>query len=115
MNKLLIIGGSDAGISAALRAKEVNSSVDVTVVVADRFPNYSICGLPFYLSGEVTDWHDLAHRTASEIADTGVNLLLDCTAQTVDPQQKIVTAVGHGQQHQLNYDQLIIGTGAISE
>jgi len=115
MNKLLIIGGSDAGISAALRAKEVDSSTDVTVVVADRFPNYSICGLPFYLSGEVTDWHNLAHRTASEIADAGINLLLDCTAKIIDPQQKIVTAVEqNGKQHQLNYDKLVIGTGAIS-
>jgi len=115
MNKLLIIGGSDAGISAALRAREVDSSVDVVVVVADRFPNYSICGLPFYLSSEVTDWHDLAHRTASEITNAGINLLLDCAAQTINPQQKIVMAIEqNGKRHQLNYDQLIIGTGAIS-
>ena len=60
MSHLLIIGGSDAGISAALRAREINPVFDVTVVVADRFPNYSICGLLFFLSGEVSDWHDLA-------------------------------------------------------
>ncbi|WP_228054853.1 hypothetical protein [Gloeocapsopsis crepidinum] len=92
MNKLLIIGGSDAGISAALRAKEVNSSIDVTVVVADCFPNYSICGLPFYLSGEVTDWHNLAYRTASEIVDAGINLLLDCTAQTIMSASQAIAA-----------------------
>ena len=57
MTKLLIIGGSDAGISAALRAKEVDAQAEVSVIVADSFPNYSICGLPFYLSGEVPDWH----------------------------------------------------------
>ncbi len=50
MKELLIIGGSDAGVSAALRAREVDSSWHVRLVVADRFPNYSICGLPFYLS-----------------------------------------------------------------
>jgi len=44
MKRLLIIGGSDAGISAALRARELRPDVDVRVVVADRFPNYSICG-----------------------------------------------------------------------
>src|SRR3990172_12844921 len=59
MTRLLIIGGSDAGISAALRAREVDPSVNVTVVVADAFPNYSICGLPFYVSGEVPDWRRL--------------------------------------------------------
>ncbi len=41
---LVAIGGSDAGISAALRARELDPSVDVTVVVADSYPNFSICG-----------------------------------------------------------------------
>ena len=50
---LVAIGGSDAGISAALRARELDPSVDVTVVVADAYPNFSICGIPYYFSGEV--------------------------------------------------------------
>lgn len=50
---LAIVGGSDAGISAALRARELDPTVDVTVVVADAFPNYSICGIPYFISGEV--------------------------------------------------------------
>jgi hypothetical protein len=52
-----IIGGSDAGISAALRAREINRDADISVFLADDYPNYSICGLPFYLSGETPDWH----------------------------------------------------------
>lgn len=63
MIRSLIIGGSDAGISAALRAKECDPAAEVSLVLADAFPNYSICGIPFYLSGEVHDWHQLAHRT----------------------------------------------------
>lgn len=114
MTHLLIIGGSDAGISAALRARELDSKVDVTVVVADSFPNYSICGIPFYLSGEVPDWRNLAHRTAEEITQTGINLLLNHTAQTVDSAKKSVLVVNQqGQMHWLTYDKLIIGTGAV--
>ena len=60
---LLIIGGSDAGISAALRAQELDSGVEVSMALADDFPNFSICGLPYFLSGETPDWRDLAHRT----------------------------------------------------
>ncbi len=63
---LLMIGGSDAGISAALRARELDDSADVTVVVADAYPNFSICGIPYYVSGEVTHWRDLAHRDGTE-------------------------------------------------
>lgn len=51
--RLVVIGGSDAGISAALRAREVRPATQVRLIVADSFPNYRICGLPFYLSGEV--------------------------------------------------------------
>jgi NADPH-dependent 2,4-dienoyl-CoA reductase/sulfur reductase-like enzyme len=45
--RLLIIGGSDAGISATVRARELAPDTQVTVVVADRYPNFSICGLPW--------------------------------------------------------------------
>lgn len=114
MTHLLIIGGSDAGISAALRAREVNPTVEVTVVVADSFPNFSICGLPFYLSGEVSDWRHLAHRTTEEITHEGIRLLLNHTAQAIDPVEKTVTVVDQeGQLRGLTYDQLVIATGAV--
>jgi len=52
--KLLIIGGSDAGIGAAFRARELDRNFDLAVLLADNFLNYSICGLPFFLSGETS-------------------------------------------------------------
>lgn len=72
MQRQLILGGSDAGISAALRARELDDSIRPTVLVADRFPNFSICGLPFFLSGEVTNWRELAHRNAEDIEKEGI-------------------------------------------
>lgn len=114
MANLLIIGGSDAGISAALRAREVDPSGKVTVVVADRYPNYSICGLPFWLGGEVDDWHDLAHRKAKDIEDQGIDLLLGHTAQAIDPTEQTVAVVDEaGRSRRLSYESLVIGTGAV--
>lgn len=112
---LVIIGGSDAGISAALRARELAPDTRVTVIVGDAYPNYSICGLPFYHSGEVTDWHTLAHRTTAMIEREGVRLLLDHTATTIDPTRKHVTVVPSrgGDEQTLAYDRLVIGTGAM--
>jgi hypothetical protein len=74
--RLLVIGGSDAGISAGLRARELDPSVEVTVVVADRFPNFSICGLPYHVSGDVPDWRQLAHRSLQELQASGMGLWL---------------------------------------
>ena len=113
MSHLVIIGGSDAGISAALRAKELDVSTQVTVLVEDAYPNYSICGLPFYLSGEVRDYHQLAHRTLEELTQSGMELLLDCRATAIDPPAHRVTVEdGSSQIHQIPYDRLIIATGA---
>jgi NADPH-dependent 2,4-dienoyl-CoA reductase/sulfur reductase-like enzyme len=52
--RLVAIGGSDAGISAALRARELDPTADVIVVLADAYPNHSICGIPYYISGACT-------------------------------------------------------------
>jgi NADPH-dependent 2,4-dienoyl-CoA reductase/sulfur reductase-like enzyme len=111
--RLLVIGGSDAGIAAALRARELNPSVEPTVVLADGFPNFSICGLPYYLSGDVPDWRDLAHRTTADLEQAGLQLLLDHTARAIDPAAKQVTVTSQRGQRQLGYDRLVIGTGAI--
>ena len=81
---LVMIGGSDAGISAALRARELDPAADVTVVVADAYPNFSICGIPYYVSGEVTHWRNLAHRTIADLEATGMGLRLDTTARRID-------------------------------
>jgi len=112
--RLVIVGGSDAGISAALRARELDPTSDVTVLVADAFPNYSICGLPFFLSGETPDWHDLAHRKVPDIEGHGIRLLLEHRATHVDPASHHVGVQDPaGTERFLEYDRLVIGTGAV--
>jgi len=113
VSRLLIIGGSDAGISAGLRACELDGSAEVTVVIADAYPNFSICGLPYYISGDVPDWRSLAHRTLDELERAGMRMLLDHTARAIDPGAKrvIVTDLG-GTELELGYDRLIVATGA---
>jgi NADPH-dependent 2,4-dienoyl-CoA reductase/sulfur reductase-like enzyme len=107
--KLLIIGGSDAGISAALRARELDRSAEVTVLLEDDFPNYSICGLPFFLSGETPDWHSLAHRTEF----LGIDIRRGHRATRIDAKSKTVAiSVNSIDQLTLPYDKLLIATGA---
>ena len=111
---LVMIGGSDAGISAALRARELDPAADVTVVLEDAYPNFSICGIPYYVSGEVTHWRNLAHRTVADLEATGMALRLDTTARRIDvPGRKLaLTSPGRGEEV-LSYDKLIVGTGAV--
>ena len=111
---LIAIGGSDAGISAALRARELDPGTDVTVVVADAYPNFSICGIPYYVSGDVPHWRDLAHRTIADLEATGMGLRLDTTARRIDVEgRKLLVTDSDGNEELLSYDALVVGTGAV--
>lgn len=77
--------------------------------------NFSICGIPYYVSGEVTHWTSLAHRTAADLAATGMNVLTDTQATKIDADAhtlEVLDASGHSRL--LDYDALIVGTGAVS-
>jgi len=112
---IVAVGGSDAGISAALRAREADPGAEVTVVVADAYPNFSICGIPYYVSGEVTHWRNLAHRTYADLEAAGMRLRLDTVARKIDVAGHALhlTRPDGTDQDTLPYDQLVIGTGAV--
>ncbi len=111
---LVAIGGSDAGISAALRARELHPDTEVSVVVADAYPNFSICGIPYYVSGEVADWRNLAHRTTADLEATGMSLRLDTVVQWIDAHDhKLLMTDRRGNEELLAYDALVVGTGAV--
>ena len=111
---LIMIGGSDAGISAALRARELDPAADVTVILADAYPNFSICGIPYYVSGEVTHWRNLAHRTTADLEAAGMRLRPDTTARRIDvPGRKLLVTSADGGEEVIGYDRLVIGTGAV--
>ena len=112
---LVAIGGSDAGISAALRARELDPTTEVTVVVADAYPNFSICGIPYYVSGEVTHWRNLAHRTLDDLKATGMQVRLNTTATKIDVASRRLHVVDEtGVEDAIAYDELVVGTGAVS-
>jgi NADPH-dependent 2,4-dienoyl-CoA reductase/sulfur reductase-like enzyme len=110
--RLIAVGGSDAGISAALRARELDPSAEVTVMLADAYPNFSICGIPYYVSGEVGDWRDLAHRTLADLEAAGVELMLDTLVRRIEPETHTVLATDAKNREAIRYDALVIGTGA---
>ena len=111
---LVMIGGSDAGISAALRARELDPAAEVTVVLEDAYPNFSICGIPYYVSGEVTHWRNLAHRTLADLEAAGMRLRLDTAARRIDVPARKLLVTTHGRGEELfSYDKLVIGTGAV--
>ena len=111
---MVAIGGSDAGISAALRAREVDPGAEVTVVVADAYPNFSICGIPYYVSGEVAA---LAQPRAPHHRRPGSRRHAAAAGHPRPPHRRArPQAAGHRSRRSrglIGYDELVIGTGAV--
>ena len=107
-----IVGGSDAGIEAARRCREVDPAVQVSLLVADAYPNFSICGIPYHVSGDVPDWRSLAHRGTHELENLGIRLLLDHQVTALDAQRRILTYETGGQEGSLSFDSVVLATGA---
>lgn len=110
MRNHLIIGGSDAGISAALRIKEIAPDDCVRMILKDVYPNFSICGIPFYLSGEIRDWKTLSHRTIQEIESFGIEIQSGQEVTEINSTEKWIRT----RSSQYSYDKLLIATGASS-
>ncbi|GGC14358.1 FAD-dependent oxidoreductase [Cellulomonas sp. APG4] len=111
--RLIAVGGSDAGISAALRARELDPTAEVTVVLADEYPNFSICGIPYYVSGEVGHWRNLAHRTLDDLCDAGLDVRVNTRAVGIDVSGRRLLVDAPDGRSELPYDALVVGTGAV--
>ena len=84
-------------------------------MLADAYPNFSICGIPYYVSGEVPDWRNLAHRTVADLEATGMRLRLDTVARRIDADRhELIVTDAAEPEDTIGYDKLVIGTGALS-
>lgn len=115
MNKvdMLVIGGSDAGISSALRARELNSNISITIILADEYPNLSICGIPYAISKEVDPWENLAHRTIDDLKAYDLEFFMNTKVKKISSDNHVVEAIKDGKKLIFTYDKLVVGTGAM--
>ncbi len=112
MKKVVIIGASDVGISAALRIRELDDDIRPLVIANNAFPNFSICGIPFFLGGEVEKWQNLAHRDSDDIKEAGIDLMLETEVTEIDSEEKMIQVIDkNDKKEKIKYDKLVLGTG----
>jgi NADPH-dependent 2,4-dienoyl-CoA reductase/sulfur reductase-like enzyme len=79
-----------------------------------RLPELLDLRHPYYVSGEVTHWRNLAHRSIADLQAAGMWLRLDTTARRIDvAARKLLITSPDGAEELLDYDKLIVGTGAV--
>lgn len=111
--RLVVIGGVAAGMSAASRARKLNPEMEIIVLEKGRHVSVGLCGLPYYLSGEISDWSELiAYDAAFFREKRGIDVRLEHEATAIEPGRKSVHALeGGSRELTLHYDKLVIATG----
>jgi NADPH-dependent 2,4-dienoyl-CoA reductase/sulfur reductase-like enzyme len=67
--KIVIIGGVAAGPKTACRVKRLMPDALVTVIDQDNLISYGGCGIPYYVSGDVSDEKELRSTSFHVIRD----------------------------------------------
>lgn len=110
--RLLIIGGVAAGMSAASRARKLNPALEIIVLEKGQHISYGTCGLPYLLSGQVEDPNDLVVYTADFFREKRkIDVRLGHEAVEVEPGRKTVHVQAGSQALAFRYDKLVIATG----
>jgi NADPH-dependent 2,4-dienoyl-CoA reductase/sulfur reductase-like enzyme len=111
--RLLVIGGVAAGMSAASRARRLDPNVEIVVLEKGQDVSYGACGLPYLISGRVADAADLVVHNAEYFRkERGIEVRLGHKAVSIEPGFKLVVAeTDQGQRAEIHYDKLVIATG----
>ncbi len=59
------------GPASCLERRAVQPSAPTRPARAGSRPRFPICGIPYYISGEVAHWRNLAHRTIADLQRPG--------------------------------------------
>jgi len=114
--RFVIIGGDAAGMSAASRAKRLAPEMEVLVLERTNDVSYSACGMPYNLADRGRLMDDLVVRTAKMFREKQkIDLRLGHTAGAIDRKSKrIAGTIAGGDTFEVQYDKLLIATGARS-
>jgi NADPH-dependent 2,4-dienoyl-CoA reductase/sulfur reductase-like enzyme len=109
-DRLVVIGGDAAGMSAAAQARRLRDRDDLDVVVLEQGPDvsYSACGIPYWVEGLVDDRDELIARTTAEFAADGIEVRTGARAEAIDLDAGTVRTSGG---ETLGYDSLVVATG----
>ncbi len=111
MKKIVAIGGSAAGMMAAISAAKQAPDAEVTVVTQDRTP-YRRPAIPALIAGYITAATGAKVFSPETLAHYNVKLICPAEATNIDPKSKIVSILSNGKEEKLPFDTAVLATGA---
>ncbi|AGT27672.1 CoA-disulfide reductase [Borrelia miyamotoi] len=112
--KIIIIGGTAAGTSAAAKAKRTNKELSITIYEKTNITSFGTCGLPYFIGGFFDEPNNMIARTSDEFAQNGISVFTEHEVIKVDTKNNTIKIKNLKTKQIFNdtYDKLVIATGA---
>ncbi len=113
--RLVVIGGDAAGMTAATAARRGRPDLEIVVLEKGHHTSYSACGIPYVVGGAVAELDDLVVRTPQEFRDhhrIDVRTRHEVVGVDLDARRVEVRALDQDRTLHLGFDLLQIATGA---
>jgi NADPH-dependent 2,4-dienoyl-CoA reductase/sulfur reductase-like enzyme len=116
--RLLVVGGDAAGMSAASQARRRRTPDDLDIVAFERgnYTSYSACGIPYFVGEVVGELESLIARSPQAFRDKlsiDARLRQEVTEIDADRRAVRVRDLDGGGQRWEGFDQLMVATGAV--
>ncbi|MER5888220.1 FAD-dependent oxidoreductase [Streptomyces sp. NPDC001941] len=115
--RLVVIGGDAAGMSAASQARRTRGPDELEIVAFERggYTSYSACGIPYWVGGDVAGPEKLIARTPEEHRAREIDLRMRTEVVELDVAGRRVRArdLESGGEYWTGYDKLVLATGAV--
>ncbi len=115
MQRLVVIGGDAAGMSAASKVRRMQPERAISVFERGSYTSYAACGIPYFVAGLVEDKDRLIARTPQEFREKyRIEAMMrhEVLAIYPDEQRILVRDLEKKEERREAYDQLLIATGA---
>lgn len=116
---VVVVGASAAGLRCACRLARLKPGWHVGVVEASPVFSYAACGLPYVLSGDITDPDALRQTSYRAVRDVrffaeekGVTVLSGWRATEIRLAEGLLKVASPEGERQLGWDELVLATGA---
>ena len=117
--RLVVVGGDAAGMSAASQARRRRTPDDLEIVAFERgnYTSYSACGIPYFVGNTVGELESLIARSPETFRDKfSIEARLRHEVTEIDVDRRAVRvrglAAGGGERWE-GFEQLVIATGAV--
>lgn len=112
--RLVVVGGGAAGMSAASAARRVDPYLEIVVLEATGWAAYGLCGLPYYLSGVVARPEGLVAYPPRFFRERRrIDLRLHARVTALDLGRRAVSFREDGQARRLGWTRLVLAAGGV--